>query len=371
MALAKQVNESMTNKEFLEAIKDDIPVNFLRKITDSKGDFKTNEEIAKVVAQFPDLSNQFIDTLMNRFVKTLFYNRRWYNKLAVLQKGDLKVGTGIQQIFVNLGERVGFGEHFKRRNGQEGSSENDVLGAVVPQVNVDYIYVNGRYKYKVTVSIEQLQEAFINENGLTSLVNELVAVNEQTAQQDNYNDMYNMLFAPTEMSKEEGTDYGKSLLLRMEEEKSNHNMFVKLNSEDPKELITEVRTAVGNLEFRTTEYNLVGVNTFTPSDKLVFLTDPRTIANIDVNVLAQAFHVSSTDIKTRTITVHKLPKIGTKQIKGLLIDEDVLQFWYKLNAVRTFDNPDTLEKSYWLHQWVINGLCLFANAIAFYTEATE
>lgn len=364
-----KINEGITNKEFLEQIRNEIPSDFLRKITDSEGNFKSNDEIAQVITNMPDLANQFIGTLVNRFVKTLFYNRKWKNKLAVLQKGDLKLGTGIQQVFVNLGKRVGFSEHFERRQGGAGSSENDVLGAVVPEVDVDYIAVNGRYKYKVTVSIDQLQEAFLSENGLATLVNNIISQNEETAEYDNYIDMYNMLFATEEMTEEEGTKYGKSLLLRMNEAISTKpNMFVRLSDESPKTLITEVRTMVGNLDFKSKKYNLKGVFTHTPSDKLVFLTEPRTIANIDVNVLAQAFNVSSTDIKTRTITVHEMPTIGGKKIKGLLMDEEVLQFWYKLNTVTKFNNPDTLEQSYWLHQWVINGLCLFANAVAFYTE---
>ncbi len=364
-----KINEGITNKEFLEAIRNEIPSDFLRKITDSKGDFKSNEEIAKVITNMPDLANQFIGTLVNRNVKTLFYNRKWENKLAVLQKGDLKLGTGIQQVFVNLGKRVGFGEHFERRQGGEGSSENDVLGAVVPEVDVNYIAVNGRYKYKVTVSVDQLQEAFINENGLATLVNNIIAQNEETAEYDNYVDMYNMLFATEEMTKKEGTKYGKSLLLRMNEViATKPDMMIRLSDDLPKTLVTEVRTMVGNLKFKSKKYNLNDVFTHTPSENLVFLTDPRTIANIDVNVLAQAFNVSSTDIKSRTITVHELPTIEGKKIRGLLMDEEVLQFWYKLNSVSKFNNPDTLEQSYWLHQWVINGLCLFANAVAFYTE---
>ena len=369
-----QLKSNMTNNELLDYLKSQgaIDVDTLSKLQDSEGNWKEGRQIAEMFAEFPRNTNMFIDTLVNRCVKTMFLNNRWKNKLAVLQKGTLSAGDSIQQIFVNMSERVGFDKHF---DSVGGSPEKDLLGKRVPEVNVDYITVNERYKYKVSVSLEQLQMAFLNENGLSSLANELIQANYEGAEYDNYNDMYNMLFSNKALTdNDKGIKIAsKGVIFQAFDKKDNEaqKMLVPVGK-DIRNLVKAVRTYAGKLSFKTSDYNLSQVKRHTDKRKLVFITDPETVAEIDVNVLAQAFNVSSAEISVRTIEVHELPKgdgTGTDtfkgNVKGVLMDEDLVQFWYQLNTAEQFRNPDTLTTNHWLHQWVINGLCLFCNFVVF------
>lgn len=369
-----QLNPNMTNNELLDYLKSQgaIDVDTLSKLQDSEGNWKDGRHIAEMFAEFPRNTNMFIDTLVNRCVKTMFFNNRWKNKLAVLQKGTLSAGDSIQQIFVNMSERVGFDKHF---DSASGSPEKDLLGKRVPKVNVDYITVNERYKYKVSVSLEQLQMAFLNENGLSSLANELIQANYEGAEYDNYNDMYNMLFSKQPLTQaQQGVNVtSKGVIFQAFDKKDSEaqKMLVPVGK-DIRNLVKAVRTYAGKLSFKTSDYNLSQVKRHTDKRKLVFITDPETVAEIDVNVLAQAFNVSSAEISVRTIEVHELPKgdgTGTDtfkgNVKGVLMDEDLVQFWYQLNTAEQFRNPDTLTTNHWLHQWVINGLCLFCNFVVF------
>lgn len=370
------LNPQMTNNEVLDYLKDNkyLDADTLQRLQDSEGKWLEGRQIADMFAMFPNNANMFIDTLVNRCVKTMFFNNRWKNKLAVLQKGTLAAGDSIQQIFVNMSERVGFDKHF---DSVSGSPEKDLLGKRVPKVNVDYITVNERYKYKVSVSLEQLQMAFLNENGLSSLANELIQANYEGAEYDNYMDMYNMLFSNKAL-----TDDGKGIKIASkgvvyqalaEKDGKAQKMLVPVGP-DVRDLVKAVRTYAGKLSFKTKDYNLSQVFRHTDKRKLVFITDPETVAEIDVNVLAQAFNVSSAEINVRTIEVHELPK-GTGSpttteafkgnVKGILMDEDLIQFWYQLNTAEQFRNPDTLTTNHWLHQWVLNGLCLFCNFVVF------
>lgn len=369
-----QLKPDMTNTELLDYLKSEnaIDVDTLSKLQDSEGNWKDGRHIAQMFAEFPSNKNMFVDTLVNRCVKTMFFNNRWKNKLAVLQKGTLSAGDSIQQIFVNMSERVGFDKHFDSAGG---SREKDLLGKRVPEVNVDYITVNERYKYKVSVSLEQLQMAFLNENGLSSLANELIQANYEGAEYDNYNDMYNMLFSKTALTNvDKGVKIAsKGVVFQAFDKKGNEaqKMLVPVGK-DIRNLVKAVRTYAGKLSFKTSDYNLSQVKRHTDKRKLVFITDPETVAEIDVNVLAQAFNVSSAEITVRTIEVHELPKgdgTGTAtfkgNVKGVLMDEDLVQFWYQLNTAEQFRNPDTLTTNHWLHQWVLNGLCLFCNFVVF------
>ena len=374
-----QLNPNMTNTELLDYLKSEgaIDVDTLSKLQDGEGNWKNGRQIAEMFAEFPRNTNMFIDTLVNRCVKTMFFNNRWKNKLAVLQKGTLSAGDSIQQIFVNMSERVGFDKHFDG----EGTPEKDLLGKRVPKVNVDYITVNERYKYKVSVSLEQLQMAFLNENGLSSLANELIQANYEGAEYDNYKDMYNMLFSKQPLTQaEQGVNVAsKGVVFQAFDKKGNEaqKMLVPVGK-DIRNLVKAVRTYAGKLSFKTSDYNLSQVKRHTDKRKLVFITDPETVAEIDVNVLAQAFNVSSAEITVRTIEVHELPKgDGTGNdtfkgnVKGILMDEDLIQFWYQLNTAEQFRNPDTLTTNHWLHQWVLNGLCLFCNFVVFTDSEDE
>ena len=381
-----QLKPNMSNTDVLNYLKqnDYIDKDLLSRLekVDGEGNtlWKDMTSIANMFAEFPNHANSFIDTLINRCVKTMFFNNRWKNKLAVLQKGTLNAGDSIQQIFVDMSKRVGFTKNFKDPDGDGGSPENNLIGKEVPKVHTDYISVNERYKYKVSVSLEQLQQAFLNENGLSSLANELIQANYEGAEWDNYMDMYKMLF-----SKEPITDATtgvavdeKGVVYQALEAKGTKPKMIVPCGDDVKELIKQVRTYAGKLSFKTSDYNLSGVLRHTDKKKLVFLTTPETVAEVDVNVLAQAFNVSSAEINVRTIEVHELPQGGgdgstdfAGKVLGVLMDEDLIQFWYQLNTAESFRNADTLTTNYFLHQWVINGLCKFCNFVVFTSDAKK
>lgn len=375
------LNPAMTNNEVLDYLKDNkfLDADTLQRLQDSEGNWLEGRQIADMFAMFPNNANMFIDTLVNRCVKTMFFNNRWKNKLAVLQKGTLSAGDSIQQIFVDMSKRVGFSKHFEGSNSPEG----DLLGKVTPKVNVDYITVNERYKYKVSVSLEQLQMAFLNDTGLSSLANELIQANYEAAEYDNYMDMYKLLFSRDVIKSTDDTiNINEKGVIYQALAKSNNEyskMIVKVGPEI-RDLVKAVRTYAGKLSFKTKDYNLSQVFRHTDKRKLVFITDPETVAEIDVNVLAQAFNVSSAEITVRTIEVHELPKGKSNgdniedfkgNVKGILMDEDLVQFWYQLNTAEQFRNPDTLTTNHWLHQWVLNGLCKFCNFVVFTDEVPE
>ncbi len=374
------LNPDMDNNQVLDYLKENnfIDIDTISKMQDSEGNWLGGREIATMFGSFPSNANMFIDTLVNRCVKTMFFNNRWKNKLAVLQKGTLSAGDSIQQIFVDMSERVGFDKNFD----VSGSPEKNLLGKRVPKVNVDYITVNERYKYKVSVSLEQLQMAFLNENGLSSLANELIQANYESAEYDNYTDMYKLLFSKENIANEnKGVNVaGKGVIYEAlaSKESTTQKMLIPVGK-DIKNLVKAVRTYAGKLSFKSSDYNLSKVFRHTDKRKLVFITDPETVAEIDVNVLAQAFNVSSAEINVRTIEVHELPKgngVGSTtefkgNVKGVLMDEDLIQFWYQLNTAEQFRNPDTLTTNHFLHQWVVNGLCKFCNFVVFTDSEDE
>lgn len=384
------LNENLTNEQIVNYLdKQGIIPNNLKTQINGVTTYASPKEMARFYSD-PRNANEFINQILNKITKSLVLGSRWDNELSVFQKGVLDVGETVELMYVGLGKRVGFNKFFdKDSGGQETTVEGNLFGKSTPKVFVDYISVNGMYKYRDTVSVERLSTAFLTPRGLVGFVNELINSQFRTAKKDNYVDTYNMIFAKEEMA--EGVSpgssgsitgaYGKSLALRIFEsskqgsfEEGKRDMVVEVKKGDIRDLAEKVRTYTGKLTHivGSEKYNISGAERNTDRSKMVFITDDETIAKLDVNVLADAFNVSKAEVPSRTITISELPKgdgIGTSwfknDIKGILLDEDAIQFWYKTIYADSMKNPDQMTINYFYQEWVINSLCLFCNAIIF------
>lgn len=388
------LNENLTNEEVIGYLDKQgiIPNNLKSTQLNGVTTYASPKEMARFYND-PRNANEFINQVLNKITKSLVLGSRWDNELAVFQKGILDVGETIELMYVGLGKRVGFNKYFdKDSGGQETTVEGNLFGKSTPKVFADYISVNGMYKYRDTVSVERLSTAFLTPRGLVGFVNELINSQFRTAKKDNYVDTYNMIFAKEEMTEGVSPNstgsitgaYGKSLALRIFEaskkddfESGKRDMVVEVKKGDIRDLAEKVRTYTGKLTHivGSEKFNISGAERNTDRSKMVFITDDETIAKLDVNVLADAFNVSKAEVPSRTITISELPKgdgIGTawfkNDIKGILLDEDAIQFWYKTIYADSMKNPDQMTINYFYQEWVINSLCLFCNAIIF-TEA--
>lgn len=294
-------------------------------------DLANPREVAQAFEAYPTAQNEFIDALVDKVGKTVFTNRIYNNPLKVLHKGKLPFGSSIEHIFVGLAEKVDFGSNF-------GASEVESLtGKKLPAVNVDYIVRNFQDKYKVSISEERLRTAFLSADGLGSMINELLASQVSAVERDEYGYMKALLdgliaTAPTTANVSVGADI--------------------------KDLAIKIRATANKLAFLSDKYNEAGVMTHSVKSELVLFVDCDTQAELDVNVIAQAFNVSSADATVRTIIVDSLPA----GVKAVIADERAIQFYETLPpTVKKFENADQLITNYFLHKQGISASCKFVN----------
>ena len=153
-----------------------------------------------------------------------------------------------------------------------------------------------------------------------------------------------------------------------------------------------VRGLTGRLKFPSTKYNSAGVNQWNNPDELIFLTTPELNAQLDVNVLADAFNVSKADLNVRVLDLDELPtsvaigktgvsanktfgyvhqgELGTGASKkadvkvlGVLMDTDFLQAYDTLLETRSFENANNLANNMFLHKQGSMSTCYFGNCI--------
>ena len=371
-----------TNKEILNQLRDNASTEYQSNIleaTDTVG-----LEVYQALNNYPTARNEFLNTLTNRVIKTVFFSKVFNNPLKMLHKGVLEFGTSVEQLFVEMAERRGFGENFTGNS----TVEADLIRKQVADVKALYISKNYAYKYKVSISEEQLRGAFTNANGLSNLIDQLLASELNRAYVDEYEDMLSILHLSAQYKKGVLGANGLKEEQELTAQEAKQGMaVVKLTSGKASDIVKKIRALSGDLSFMSSAYNMAGVKTFSKPEDLVFITTPTVNAELDVDVMAHAFNVSSADIKQRIILVDRLPKAtevktgeggsesATSSINhkviGFLVDKEFIQAYDTVNTTKTFENGVELTTNVFLHKQGIMATCLFANCVCLIDASQE
>ena len=363
--------KTIKNAELLNSIQKGASAEYQAKVPQATSD--TGIEVYNTLNDYPTLKNEFIDTLTNKVIKSRFYSKSFENKLKMLHKGEIPFGSSIEQLFVEMAEKKGFREHFDGSN----TVESDLIGVQKPKVHAKYITKNFEYKYKVTISEEQLRTAFMNSTGLGELVSQILMSLTNGCYYDEFEDMKMLLkevCAGNKLVIDEMTGRTKSVALtKADVEQGIHVESVGDAIANPKLLSEKVRALTGRLGFASEKYNMAGVKQWSNAQDMVLLTTPEILATLDVNVLADAFNVSKAEMNVRTIMVDELPTqfksniegvAEEKECLGLLIDKDFVQIYDTILTMRKFDNGANLTVNHFLHKQGMLANCYFVNAIA-------
>ena len=315
----------------------------------------TGEELAMAILEdYPTAKNAFINTLTNRIGKDMFFNKVYENPYKVFHRGLLPYGKNIQQLFVEMAEKKGFNEHFAGSD----SNEGDLIKAVAPIVDVLFVEQNIQYKFKTSISHEQLRGAFNSEYGLNELLNGIVDSLYSSVNYHEFMDMKRILthdgVAANGNNMEEGL---------VQQIGNNADMIVQCGN-TVNDVAVAIKTWCNKLQFPSNKYNLAGVVNWTrPEDMVVFVT-PELKAQLDVNVLAMAFNLPYAEAVGRMIVVDDLGKTEAgNQVKCIVADKDIIQCYDTVNRTGTFENIDLMVINYFAHKQGIMAGCKYANAI--------
>ena len=374
----------MNNEQIIKAVSQELTSDISEQI-----EGKSSVELLNVFDDFPNVKNAFINTLTNKVAKSVIFSKIYSNPLKKLKKGKVEYGESIEELFVQMAMAKNFGENWE----SSGTPEGDLIRKLKPKVTALYCTVNFDKKYKTTVIDKQLRKAFVNEYGLSNLVMQIVSsITSQAEYQEFLATKGVMLNLVAEcknksLDAEHKTESDASLPIGTVVKQTPYIRQVT----SAKDLVQAIREEVGNMKFPSTKYNLAKeLNWVNPQD-LVLMTTPSVSADIDVNVLASAFNVSSTDVTTRTILVDEMPKgifkstsalvdkapydlssgnsiscDTTKNVKAILFDKDLLQIWDTYQATGTFYNAEGNYTNHFANREGIFAVCSFANMVVFY-----
>lgn len=302
-------------------------------------------EVGTAVLSNAMTTNEFLTSLVDKIALQMVRNKTFRNPLAVLKKGGVPLGRGIEDIYVNPATAEGF----------DGTG-TDLLSSKAPDSFTLYYKLNRRDKYKVSVSKAKLIQSFMSYEALEQLLNSIVNTIYSGDNFDEFTLMKNTLGKVCENAQV----YTIS------------DITPVTDAESAKDFVKIVKTVGQSMTFPSSTYNMYStlnegakdVITWTPLENQVLILRSDIAVNVDMEVLAQAFNVSYAELKQRTLIVDNFG-VASAQFVGMLIDESYLQVYDNLTQLENFRNPSSLDETFYYHHWQTYGVAHFANAVAF------
>jgi hypothetical protein len=302
-------------------------------------------EVGSAIMSYSVTQNEFLFNLVNKIAMTIVRNKTFKNPLAVLKKGGVPLGKNIEEIYTNPATGTTFD-----------ATGSTLLNREIPDTKVIYHSMNRQGKYKATVSKSQLIQAFTSYSALEQLLNSIVNSIYSGDNLDEFILMKNLLSSAISGNKLRTVDVAPLT-----------------DKESVKDFVKAIKTVGQSMQLPSDNYNSYydinkdtdakPVITWTPLENQVLLIRNDVSVDVDVELLAQAFNVSYTELSQRTITVDSF---GTANNCGaILCDESYIQVYDNLTQMEHFHNGEGLYDNYIYHHWQTYSLSLFANAIGF------
>ena len=133
-----------------------------------------------------------------------------------------------------------------------------------------------------------------------------------------------------------------------------------------KDFVKTVRKAVLDQTFLSTEYNVAGVERQASAKDLVLFVHKDVLVEVDVELLAKAFHQSNTDLKV-VPTIIPMDDFGeiTSDTYAVMVEDDWFRVFDTLLKMESQRNAQGLFTNYFLHHHQIVSASTFKNAVRF------
>lgn len=338
----------------LNTIRDNATTTYQERVPEATRDNLESIRFAMIDGDNIMVANEFMNTLLNKLVKSVVHTKRFENPLKSLKKGTKPVGDTIEEIYNNFLK----GETFD-------ATGANLLNRKLPDTKTVYHRMNYQMQYPVTVSREQLSRAFMSYDALNSFVTNLIQQLYNSAELDE--------FINTKQLMKSALDNNAVKVVEIAD---------PLTSEaNGKEFIKDVKTVSRMMVYPSTEWNgyktaqstdNTAITTFSRKDEQILILDAATDTSVSVDVLASTFNMSVADFNdTRKIVIDAFPATEDGgSIRAMLVDEAFFQIYDDLFTVTEFYNPKGLYTNYYLNVWQTLAYSILVNAVAFKVPAS-
>lgn len=350
--------------QIMNAVRNELGGTYAQMVPIAEDSTRSIRTVGEIIMSYDVLYNDFLNALVNRIGRVIITSKLYRNPWADFKRGLLEYGETIEEIFVNIAKPFQF---------DPATAETEVFKREIPDVRAAFHTMNYQKFYKVTISNDQLRQAFLSWDGITDLIGRII---DSLYTGANYDEFLTM----------------KYMIARMALNGNMHPINIPdVTAANAKSVVTTIKAISNSLEFMSSAYNAAGVATYTDKYDQFIILNAEFDATIDVEVLASAFNMDKAEFMGRRIVVDSFSNLdnarlaelfaedsGYVEISGddltklssipaILVDRDWFMIFDNYYNMTQQYNGQGLYWNYWYHVWKTFSTSPFANAILFTT----
>lgn len=278
-----------TNMNILNAMRGSMDLTYQNRIP-----VATQENIASVyenLLNIVPLRNAFAEALVSQIMYQRIETTFFENPLGILKKDPMRYGATEQEIFVNMAKGYQFNQF---------ATVNDLYAYYQSSVMAAYHHLTPPMQYAVTVTFDNLRDAFRDEYGIRDLINAKVQSLFTGANWDEYICMRRLVESA----------YASNQLFTV-------HVDDVVDEESAKRLTVLMKTYIAKMKFPNPRLNIAGATSAANDSTIFYITTPEIDSELDVSVLAYAFNDNRAEINVRKIIVDEFEN---PDIKAVLFD---------------------------------------------------
>lgn len=356
--------QTLTNSavDVLNVIRNNASVDFRNYVPIATPDADSIKTIGAIIMDYPSLQNEFLSALVNRIGLVIITSKMYSNPLSVLKKGVLEFGETIEEIFVNIAKPFTFDPE---------EAESKQFKREIPDVRSAFHVLNYKKFYKVTISDDQLRQAFLSWNGVSDLIAKVV----------------DSMYTAAEYDELQVTKY--MIARQLLDGRMYAVTIPEVTTPNMKAVVSAVKGVSNKLTFMNSNYNVAGVKTHTLKNKQYVIMNASFDATMDVEVLASAFNMDKAQFMGNRLMIDGFGTLDTArlaelfandntyqeisqtelealdQIPCILIDRDYVQIYDNMYKMTEKYNGQGLYWNYFYHTWKTFSVSPFSQAVLF------
>lgn len=356
--------KTLTNSavDVLNVIRNNASVDFRNYVPIATPDADSIRTIGAIIMDNTALQNEFLSALVNRIGLVIITSKMYSNPLSVLKKGVLEFGETIEEIFVNIAKPFTF-------NPEE--AEDKQYKREIPDVRSAFHTLNYQKFYKVTISDDQLRQAFLSWSGISDLIAKIV----------------DSMYTAAGYDELEVTKY---MLARQILDGRVYAVTIpEVTTPNMKSVVSTVKGVSNKFTFMNSNYNVAGVKTHTIKNEQYIIMNANFDATMDVEVLASAFNMDKAEFMGNRLMIDGFGTLDTARLAELfagdstykeisqtelealdkipciLIDKDYAQIYDNMYKMTEKYNGQGLYWNYFYHTWKTFSVSPFSQAVVF------
>lgn len=366
---------SLTGKTvgILNAIRNNASAEYYAAVPKAEQTTESIRAVGQAIVGFQPRMNEFVSALVNRIARVVVTSRMYQNPWAFAKKGVLEYGETIEEIFVDIAKALPFDPVV---------AESEVFKRNKPNILSMFHAMNLQTEYPVTISQEQLRQAFLSMNGVTDLIAKIVNSLYSAA---NYDEFIMMKYVIAQVANVGGI--------------AVKTISAPSSQANAESAIKDIKASSTKFGFMSNNYTGAGNMNFVDMNDVYVITTADFDAITDVDVLAKAFNIERANWIGRHVSVdsfafnqgeidrldmllkddayyqsNKITVGGTLNtalgtIYGIMMDKNWIQVYDVLNQFTEIYNPKGLYWNEFFHTWRIYSASPFVNVLMFSTTS--